>query len=190
MITPRQVFLMAAAISIFPGYAQSTSKLKDFTFTVQGTSSMHDWESKVTKVEWKGNATLDQNKVLTLQNVEVKIPVESIKSDKGKVMDGKTYDAFNSNKNPHIIFKVVRFTQQASGDNILVKVEGTLTMNGVTNPITLSVTGKSLPDGNVKFTGTQSLKMTEYKMKPPTAVMGTIKVGDQVTVKFDLTMSK
>ncbi len=31
--------------------------------------------------------------------------------------------------------------------------------------------------------------MTSYKMKPPTAIFGTIKVGDEVTVVFDLIMT-
>jgi hypothetical protein len=63
-------------------------------------------------------------------------------------------------------------------------------MNGFTNLIMLSVTGKNLPGGDIQFTGSRSLKMTDYKMKPPTAMMGTIKVGNEVTLKFDLTISK
>jgi hypothetical protein len=31
--------------------------------------------------------------------------------------------------------------------------------------------------------------MKDYKMDPPTAVMGTIKVGPEVTVNFDLTVT-
>jgi hypothetical protein len=31
--------------------------------------------------------------------------------------------------------------------------------------------------------------MRDYKMTPPTAVMGTIKVGEEVTINFDLTLS-
>jgi hypothetical protein len=63
-------------------------------------------------------------------------------------------------------------------------------MNGATNKITLSISGKTLPGGDLQFTGSHSLKMTDYKMKPPTAMMGTIKVGDEVTVKFNLTITK
>jgi polyisoprenoid-binding protein YceI len=69
-------------------------------------------------------------------------------------------------------------------------IEGDLTMNGVTNVIMLSVIGKNLPGGDMRFSGSRGLKMTDYKMKPPTAMMGTVKVGDEVTVKFDLTFGK
>jgi polyisoprenoid-binding protein YceI len=151
---------------------------------------LHEWESKLVKLEWKGTAAIDANKVLTLQNIEVKIPVTSIQSEHGKIMDGKTYEAFNSEKNPNIIFKMVRFSQKVSGNDILVTVEGDLTMNGTTNAIKLPITGKLVAGGDIQFTGTVSLKMTDYKMKPPTAMMGTIKVGDDVTLKYTLTISK
>jgi len=32
--------------------------------------------------------------------------------------------------------------------------------------------------------------MTEYKMSPPTAMFGTLKTGDDVVVKFDITYKK
>jgi polyisoprenoid-binding protein YceI len=175
--------------TVFSGLAQTPSKLKAIKFTIHGTSSLHEWESKVEKAEWKGSLTADVNKTLTLKQVELKIPVEGIQSEHGKIMDNKTYEAFNSEKNPYITFKAKAFTQKLVANDILLTVEGDLTMNGVTNLIMLSLTGKTLPGGDIQFIGSRSLKMTDFKMKPPTAMMGTIKVGNEVTVKFDLTIA-
>jgi hypothetical protein len=49
---------------------------------------------------------------------------------------------------------------------------------------------KTISDHDIKFSGSYTLKMTDFKMSPPTAMMGTIKVGNEVTIKFDLTLSK
>jgi hypothetical protein len=41
-------------------------------------------------------------------------------------------------------------------------------------------------DGSIKATGTVPVKMTAFQMKPPTAMLGAIRCGDEVKVKFDL----
>jgi polyisoprenoid-binding protein YceI len=190
MRTPKLIPLFLLVLAVLPGVASAQTQLKSFTMNVTGTSTLHEWESGVNKIEWKGQIGLDANKNLTLQQVEIKIPVESIKSEHGKLMDGKTYEAFNNEKNPYIIFIPRKVVTKASGADVLLTIEGDLTMNGVTNLIMLSVIGKNLPGGDMRFSGSRSLKMTDYKMKPPTAMMGTVKVGDEVTVKFDLTLGK
>ena len=181
------LFLVAQFIPAIETNGQST--LKSFTLKVGGSSTLHEWESGVEKIEWKGSVSLNTNKILTLKDVEVKIPVSSIKSEHGKLMDGKTYEAFNVEKNPYILFKVKNVIQKPSGNDIALTLEGELTMNGVTNAMSLTVIGKSLPGGDMRFSGTRALKMSEFTMKQPTAMMGTIKVGDEVTVKYDLTIS-
>jgi len=153
--------------------------------TVDGTSSLHDWTSDVTKVEWIGSFLVSENKVKEVKNVQVKIAVTSIQSTKGKIMDNKTYDAFKYEKNPAIIYKL----NTISITDAALKANGTLTMAGTTKAIEMSVTAKVLANGDIQLTGSQKLNMRDYKMEPPTAMMGTIKVGELVTVKFDLTLT-
>lgn len=188
MKTPALIFMLIVVLGW--GSQAQTSKLKSFTVTVSGTSTLHEWKSNVTKVDWKGLAQVDADKVLTLQNLEVTIPVKGIVSEHGRIMDNKTFEAFNADKNPNITFKLKGFTQKVVNNELLLAVEGNLTMNGVTNVIMLSIIGKVQTNGDVVFSGSRALKMTDYKMDPPTAMMGTIKVGNEVTVKFDLTITK
>jgi polyisoprenoid-binding protein YceI len=162
-------------------------KVKANKMTVQGSSSLHDWESQITKAEWKGLFQIENLALVDAKNVEVKIPVESIKSTKGKLMDSKTYDAFKAEKNPYIIYNLttVKVNQNAG----VLDAKGTLTMGGVTRPIDLQAKYKVLPSGDLQITVSKTLKMTEFKMEPPTAMMGTVKVGDEVTVSFDVTLN-
>lgn len=53
----------------------------------------------------------------------------------------------------------------------------------------MTVLAKLLPNGDIQLTGSKKLNMKDFGMEPPTAVLGTIKVGPEVTVNFNLTIS-
>ena len=131
--------------------------------------------------------TLANNTLKDVKDVVVKIPVKSIKSPKGKMMDNKTYEAFNYEKYPSIIFTLK--TKKINDANSTIEVEGDLSMAGVTKAISMILNYKLLPSGEMQVSGARKIIMTEFKMKPPTAMMGTIKVGNEVVVNFDLMLS-
>ncbi|MEX2233652.1 MAG: YceI family protein [Cyclobacteriaceae bacterium] len=169
-------------------YAQTQSfAVKSYKLTVAGTSNLHDWESSVEKLEGKGSFALANNSFKEISDVVITIPVKSIKSTKGKMMDKKTYEAFNAEKNPSIIFTLTG--QKTNEAKNILDASGTLTMAGVTKPIDLTLTYKVLPGGELQITGSKKLTMTDFKMEPPTAMMGTIKVGNEVVVNFEITLS-
>jgi polyisoprenoid-binding protein YceI len=162
-------------------------KVKPNKMTVQGSSTLHEWESDITKAEWKGLFQIENLALVDVKNVEVKIPVESIKSTKGKMMDSKTYEAFNYEKFPFIVFTLnsAKVNQTAG----TIEAKGNLSMAGVTKVIDLQVKYKVFANGDLHLTVNKTFKMSEFKMESPTAMMGTIKVGDEVTVSFDVTAS-
>jgi polyisoprenoid-binding protein YceI len=166
--------------------AQSfTTKINSATVT--GTSSLHDWESTIEKIECTGTFTLANNTLSDVKGIVVKIPVTSLKSTKGKMMDNKTYEAFNYEKNPTITFTLNK--KKINTSTSTLEVDGTLSMAGVTKAISLTLTYRVLPNGALQIIGSKKLTMTEFKMEPPKAMMGTIKVGDEVTVNIDLTLN-
>lgn len=170
--------------------AQTIFLLKSVTASVNGSSSLHDWKSTITKIEFKGSLKTEGNALKSIKDVEIKIPVESIKSDEGKIMDHKTFEAFDSHKNPYIIYTLSNAQIKSDADQIIIiEASGKLTMSGTTRPITLTSKGKVLPNGDVQLSISKKLKMTDFKIVPPTAVLGTIKVGDEITVNFDLVLT-
>jgi len=155
---------------------------KTSTMTIYGTTNVHDFKSKVTQI--KGEVVVSSSK--KIQSLNVEIPVRSIKSGE-KGMDTKTYEAFNEGKFPTISFQLVDASSlQINGDDISVTVTGNLTMAGATRRISFKTTGKNLKPGAYEFKGSIALKMTDFKMKPPTAMLGVMKVGDAITLKFDI----
>ena len=185
---PIKLLLLPALllITVFSVQAQRFS-LKSYELTVKGTSSLHDWESSVEKIECTGSLSLSGESPTALSDVVVKIPVKAIKSTKGKMMDNKTWEAFDYEKNPVITFRLNRHEIDVNGKAILAS--GVLTMAGTSSPIGLKLRYSVLPEGDLRITGSQKLKMSDFKMESPTAMMGTIKVGDEVEVVFDLVLT-
>ncbi len=175
------------AFSMIAGQAeaQTSYNIKSEKITVAGSSSLHDWVSEVTKVEWSGVMKVENRKLIEISKVYVRIPVTAIKSDKGRIMDNKTYEAFDDKKHPTISYQMSGAT--ISGD--VIKATGTLSMAGASKPIEMDVKYKMMTNGDVQLIGSYTMNMRDYKMEPPTAVMGTIRVGEEITVNFDLMVS-
>jgi hypothetical protein len=169
--------------------AQTNLYLKSVKASIQGKSTLHNWKSEITKIEYKGFLQTEGT-IKTIKNVEVKIPVEGIKSKEGKKMDRKIYEAFKSDKNLFIIFSCNSAEIRIDTMNIVtIEASGNITMAGTTRPIFLMVKGKVLADGTLQLSISQKMKMTEFKMEPPTAMLGTIRAEDEVIVNFDMLLT-
>lgn len=159
---------------------------KASSLTVNGTSNLHDWKTETRQMS--GELVLvnqSQIKSLTLKTL-----VKSMKSGE-KIMDTKTYETFNADKNPEISFKMTNVSEFArTGDNIKVTLNGTLTMGGVSKTVAIKANGKELKSGSLTFSGSVNLKMSDYKMAAPTAMMGMLKVGDGVRLDFNVQMDE
>lgn len=153
------------------------------SLTIKGTSNLHDWQSKATAVKSTGTAVFANNALTDIKNFSVVVPVKKIESGKD-LMDTKTFEAFNEPKNPNITFTCSDATIAGS----TVTLKGNLTMNGVTLPATVVAQSK-WANGQLTLTGTHTVDMVTFKMRPPEAVMGTIKVGPKVTLSFQTVYS-
>lgn len=184
------ITLLVILTGIIKMFGQNVYTVKSVKATIQGTSNLHDWESDINKIECKGSFIVQGNTLKAVKNVEVRIPVQGIKSREGHLMDEKTFEAFKSDQFPYIICTVKQANVVTDANqNVTITATGSLTMAGVTLPVTLSAKGKVLPNGDLQIAFSKMLDMETFKMKPPTAVLGTIKVGPEVTVVFDLLLS-
>ena len=102
-------------------------------------------------------------------------------------MDKNTFKALNSSKYKTINFKVTKVVKVTKNTNGTFTIEtlGDLTINGVTKNIGQAFTAK-LVDSKVQLIGKQTLNMTQYSVEPPTALLGTIKTGENVTINFSV----
>jgi len=189
------VALIAAATT---AAAQETARVPvapESRLWIDGTSNLHGWTCKAEKLE----AAVELDKAAAaqlaiappkaLKRVEVKVPVKSLKCGHGG-MDNNLYKALNADATPEISYIMATFEVVPGEvkDSFTLKTAGTLTISGKENKIAMDVIANRLPDGTVKATGPVPVKMTDYGIKPPTAIFGRLKTGDEVKVSFELTV--
>ena len=141
---------------------------------------------------WKGKALLDEK---NLQNSQVEFTAEAASIDTGNADRDKHLkapDFFDVEKFPEIRFKSTKITKSGKG----YKVQGELTMHGVTKPVTLDAVvseavtnpwGKQVR--SAKITG--QIKRQDYAMTwSKTMDKGGAVVGDLVTLNIKLELNK
>jgi polyisoprenoid-binding protein YceI len=168
----------------------------DSKLWIEGTSNLHGWSCKAEKMD----ATIDLDAAAAaqlsiappkaLKRVDVKVPVKSLKCGHGG-MDDNLYKTLSADASPQISYILATF-EAAPGDakdSFTLKTVGTLTIAGKENKIAMDVVATRLADGTVRATGMVPIKMTDFGIKPPTAIFGRLKTGDEVKVNFSLTVS-
>ena len=186
-VLSRFIFILGVTLAATQGYSQAGYKVKTYNMEVAGTSNLHDWTASVEKISGTLKVTAESGKALDIKDVELIFDAKSLKGSKGSIMDSKIKDALKSEKFPTIQFKLNQIENTSfQGGTSHIKATGLLTISGTNRPISLSTTGKLLPNGEIEITGSSKLKMSDFKIDPPTAMLGTLKTADEVTVTFKL----
>jgi hypothetical protein len=187
--------LMAVAVT---AQAQSASAIRlrlDPTseVTIEGTSSMHAFHCKTNKimayVDVDPGYTKDLSKIARpIASVKVNIVVRTLTCGNGQ-MDKNMYSTLDADKNP-----IIRYTM--SGYDILdgsakpsafvAKTTGTLVISGQEKVINMKINAERLSDGKATAQGEESVLMTDFGITPPSFMFGTLKVGNEIKVKFNL----
>ena len=153
---------------------------------IEGDSTLHRWSSSSTVVELSisfADGTSDPAKVLAAQ---ARIPVASLKSGE-KGLDKNMLKAMNAEKHPDVLFTLAKYepVQTSTTGVMTTTASGELTISGQTKPATLELEFAPGP-GGLRVRGAYALKMSDFGIAPPKLFLGTIKVRDPVTVRFDL----
>lgn len=174
-------FAPGTAVLILLAALAPTAAAQTLAFTpesrlwIDGTSNKSDWTVEVSTLS--GTVEHADGAVRAARLV---VPVADLKS--GKVlMDRLMHDTLMAEEHPQILFAL----DDADAEDGALTVSGQLTIAGTTNPITFPATVERLDGGRLRFTGETRLAMTEYGMKPPTAMFGALHTGDEVTIRFD-----
>ncbi|PIF00966.1 MAG: hypothetical protein CR994_02660 [Maribacter sp.] len=176
------LFLILVFINTVMGVAQEDYTLTDKgAITVDGSSTLHDWT--VTANSYSGGLVLNDK---LLDSISLEVDVVGILSTRGATMDKKTHNALKMDEFPKIKF-VARDVVFSEGDN--QAISGTLNIAGVGKDVVIE-TAIHRPEGRIRITGTYKITLQDFNMEPPTAMFGSIVVGDDVTVNFDLVFAK
>ncbi|TVQ02491.1 MAG: YceI family protein [Balneolaceae bacterium] len=162
---------------------------------IEGRSNINEFECQAN--QYFGEATLFDNPgpvefSQSMQErvfLQVEIRVDGFECGRSR-MNRDLQQALKSNDFPEITFlfdsaNMIEFPESNNGAfKILVK--GTLTVAGNTRDIQFVTNAYYLEPTRVRAIGKTTIRMTDFDVEPPTALMGLVKADDELTVSFDL----
>ncbi len=151
------------------------------TFSVAGTSTLHDWEMKSASGTGTASLNLANGKLTDIDALTITLPAETIKSEK-KSMDKVAYETLKTDKNKNIKY-VLKSAEKVN--ETTWELTGTYTIAGVSKVYKTTAKTTVTKDG-LNLQGSNKITFTEFGMKSPTAMLGTIKTGQDLTLKFNL----
>ena len=180
-----------AALSFAPG-----SELR-----MEGTSTMHEWESRtatVNAVFTRASGQADPSGAAAIEafiradgvrGIEVQIPVATLHSERNG-LDRNMMKSLQAGRFPTIHFRMQRYAvvSAAGVDTLRLRVAGELTVAGVDKDITLDARAWKSDQGEW-VEGSEPLNMSEFGIKPPRLMLGALKVGNQVVIHYRLLLA-
>ena len=163
------------------------------TIEITGTSTVHEWKMEGTTIagaiDIAPAVAADPTRAESWKSdkpalVTVTIPVTNIKSEHAK-MDSVMLTAMNAKRFPEVKYELTQATPlKGTADSFLIRTKGKLTIAGVTRDLDMDVTAAKNGAKRYVITGEAPMTMTSFGIKPPTAMLGTIRSGDAVKVSF------
>jgi hypothetical protein len=206
MIMRAAALLLLAMVSL-PAAGQTTTLAarSGSKMRIEGTSNIHDWQVESPFIggmmEVGANFPLEPGQAVTPGKIEAKADVFiQVRSLKSLEKDGKPYsdkmdevmwEHMRETENKRIAYHLSELTlkeaPKAKDAPYVCEAKGDLAVAGVTNPITMTVNVLPLGDKKYKITGSTNIKMTSFKVEPPSPkiALGLIKTGDDVKLIFE-----
>jgi polyisoprenoid-binding protein YceI len=185
------VFLAFLLSAVSVVNAQSYAS-KSFSLTIDGNSTMHEWSTAATNVQIKGDFVMPEGVLQKINSASVNVVTKSLKSTKKSgLMDSRTYETLKADAHPNITYVFTKVASiQQNGSETTLTINGNLTIGGTSKPTDLVIKMKTLPNGEIEVKGTRKIKMSEYGIKPPSFMLGALKVSDEVAINFSAVLQK
>lgn len=174
--------------------AQTAYKLtssKDNNIKVLGTSNVHDWTMTAKDLESTGVFKFNsKDELIDLTSLKFTVVANSLKSGKSS-MDSRTYKSIKADEFPKISYQLTFATvTMVQANKYSIQTTGILTIAGKTQTIAMKVMALVNADRSINCHGTEKLMLTDYGIEPPSFMLGAMKVGNDLTIQFDLSYGK
>ncbi|MDB4950348.1 MAG: hypothetical protein JWM27_2997 [Gemmatimonadetes bacterium] len=155
---------------------------------VEGTSTVRSWHCESTRAEGgAGVSTTDVAKLSGAAHAQVTVATATLDCRNG-TMNGHMRKALKASTVPTLGFHATSVQVTPAGAAAgTAEMQGTLSIAGQERPVTITgtVAGES---GQLRVRGTKRIDMREWGVRPPSLMMGTMRVNPNVTVGFDVVL--
>ena len=186
--------VLAAAFGIVAWASLDPLKLTaDSRLWVDGTSTVRSFTCKATSLDAVAESGAENaiEAVLggetAVRTVTLSVPTDKLDCGNG-TMNGHMMKAIKAKEHPTITFMLDSYTLGKGAGATAATMKGTLTLGGVTKAIELEATLTPGANGALRVAGAYALNMKDFNLIPPTLMLGTLKVRENVKVNFDLAL--
>lgn len=180
--------------------------------TLEGSSNVRDWRCNGTtldgrmevaaplaqinniidRIEDGDVARLDPRAASFPQPAfRLRVPVESLRCG-NKHMERDMYQALRSGQNPTIEFTFAEVVggieHDIDGGLYRATISGTLTLAGTQRKVKIPIEAVRVARDRFRLRARLPLRMTDFRITPPTALLGMVKAKDDLEVQFDLVL--
>ncbi len=194
LFTPLIALLFA--VGTLSAQEVSLNLAPDFDILIDGDSNVRDWDANVTEVnaEFILNGYNFEN--LTdlrpehFQRMILRMPVEEIETDSRR-LTRNLQDYLKGDDYPIITFELTQVNEvRMENGTALIIADGVITAAGQSHNVTMNVTAENSADGSILFSGAQELLMTDFGIDPPTAMLGSIRARDEMTIYYKVRFTR
>lgn len=136
----------------------------------------------------------EDGNVVSFDNVVLKIQTKKLDC-KHRVMNQDMYKTLQADEHPYISIQLksvenlpaAPLTEAAGWTDLSAKV--IMTIAGESREEMLKIKAMHLGNHRFRFRSDKKIEMTDFGIKPPTAMLGLIKVDNSITINMDLVVS-
>ena len=181
----KRLFLaITALLFVQLAFAQYHVDNDKSTMIIMGSSNLTEWNQFVDDVQGTIDVEQKGSTILNVNSLVLTIPVNGIKSGQ-HAMDENAHKALKGDEHPLITYELA----ESSIDGTDVSLKGTMEVAGVKKEIVIHATYSSTSRLLV-LSGEINLKMTDFDIEPPSALMGAMKTYDDLLLEFSLVFER
>lgn len=176
--------------------AQHLALAPESRLWVEGTSTVRNWNCKAPGVTATINADGERDAAKDvlkgekgIAGVTLIVAVPMMNCNDNDTMNEHMRKALKATEFQAITFRLARYEIATGAAGLQATLSGTLLLGGVEKPIEFPVDVADGGAGKLRVTGSAIVKMKEFDLKPPSLMLGTMRVGNDITVKFDLLLN-
>lgn len=180
---PGTAVLVAAVLAFVctPGVAQELRPLPGSEVVLRGRTTVGAWRctagGAVAYLNEGGSSAADD----PLAGVVVLLPLSAVDCA-SRGMESDLRDALKADRHPDILLRSLRVASARDGS---AAVSATLDVAGVARSVSAPVRW-TLDGARLRVTGSLSLRMSDFEVDPPRAMLGLVRVRDEVVIEYDV----
>ena len=177
---PGRVVVLAIGLTLC-GVPLAAAQSSNVEFTVSGSSTVRNWTCTaqgVIAVTPATAATPVPGFAAGVQAATVTVPLKGFRCPNDE-MTQHLNEAMKADKFPEIVYRMEKYDVVGGR----AEATGTMTVTGVSKPVTVPVT-LTPGDKGVQVEGNTRIEFATFNLEPPTVFLGMLKVGPQIRIAF------